>query len=70
MPNNYSARTLLQKKIYWNFFTQTERDLGVCQLTGLRGIAATTDALLLLFQIRFTKHGLFDSLFTLLGAVI
>lgn len=27
-------------------------------MTGLKGIAAATDALLLLFQIRFTKHGL------------
>lgn len=35
-----------------------ERLKWTCQLTRLKGIAATTDALLLLFQIRFTKHGL------------
>lgn len=52
------------------------------QLTGLRGIAATADALLLLLQIKFTKHDLWlhaawtaqtaisATLFTLLCAMV
>lgn len=73
--SKYIGITLLGRK-------DRERLKWVCQLTGLRGIAATTDALLLLFQIRFTKHGLWlhtvwtaesalsASLFACLGSMV
>lgn len=64
-PNYFECQTIIQS-IYvsktivgWFHWVATEKDCEwVCQMTGLRGIAATDEALLLLLQIRVTKHGL------------
>lgn len=64
-PNYFERQTIIQpihvskNIVEWFHWVAAEKDCEwVCQMTRLRGIAATDDALLLLLQIRVTKHGL------------
>ena len=62
MPHNYSAYACIhiwKTQIGGTLVDHSwDRLKSECQLTGLEGTAAATDALLLLFPMRFTKHGL------------